>query len=82
MLSRIFHNIFEFFRLNKPQGLTLEDLDRMDVAYDDELTVFDLERMQLEEGEIVGTTALIENENIVLTGGRLPSGYGGMFLYH
>lgn len=74
MLSRFFHYFFDLLPLNKPKGLTLEDMGRMDVAYDEDLTIFDLERMQLEDGEVVGTTAIIEDHELVLTGGKLPSG--------
>jgi hypothetical protein len=72
MFSRFFHYILDLFQ---PQGLTLEDLSRMDVNYDEDLTVFDLERMQLEDGEVVGTTAVVKNHELVLTGGKLLSGY-------
>lgn len=74
MFSRFFHYILDLFPPNKNRGLTLEDLTRMDVAYDEDLTIFDLERMQLEDGEVVGTTAFVEDQKLVLTGGKLPSG--------
>ena len=74
MLSRIFHYLLDHIQFNKSVGLTLEDMSRMDVAYDEDLTIFDLERMQLEDGEVVGTTAVVEDEKLVLTNGRLPSG--------
>jgi hypothetical protein len=75
MLSRIYHYLVNLFPLSKSRGLTLEDLSRMDVDYEEDLTIFDLERMQLEDGEVVGTTAVVEDQKIVLTGGKLPSGY-------
>lgn len=57
--------------------LTFEDLERLDVAYDQELTVFDLERIQVNEnGEMVGLTAVLRDEVLILSDGKFPTKYG------
>jgi hypothetical protein len=50
-------------------------LDRVDVDFDDSESVFDHERMIVENGQVVGITATIANDEITGTGGRLPIGY-------
>lgn len=57
------------------EGLTNEDKDRMDLAYEDILTAFDCEGVMVEEGEVVGETAIVnvEQHELVLTNGRLPA---------
>ena len=40
-------------------SLTNEDLNRMDVAVEEGLTVFDCEGVMVEKGEVVGTTAFL-----------------------
>jgi hypothetical protein len=46
----------------------------MDVAYEDVLTVFDCEKVMVEEGEVVGETAIInDKKQLELTEGRLPA---------
>lgn len=62
-------------QLNRNRGLTFEDLDRMDFAYDEGLTVFDQERLLVDEGEVVGNTAIVEDDGLILSGGKVPLGY-------
>jgi hypothetical protein len=58
-----------------------EDWDELDVAYDDDLTVLDTERLQINEtGQVVGKTAVIEDEELVLTQGKLPQVYDVLHL--
>lgn len=58
---------------------TLEDWDELDVAYDDDLTIFESERVQVNEnGEAVGTTAVINDHEIILSQGKWPSMYGAL----
>ena len=67
----------QFLLGRKPRAteLTEEDMNRMDLAYEDELTVFDCEKVMVEDGEVVGTTAIVNEQNqLELTGGRLPAG--------
>jgi len=68
--------IFKFFFPNKHPALvpTLAELDDQDIAYDRELTVFDSEALLIENGEVVGLTALIQSTELIQTGGKLPSG--------
>jgi hypothetical protein len=78
MAWRYLRPFLEYLFRPRRQGLTFEDLGNMDLACEEELTVFDLERMQIdEEGEVYGTTALIkEDDELTLSGGKLPAGYG------
>jgi hypothetical protein len=47
----------------------------LDVAYDDDLTIFDTERLQINEtGEVVGDTAVIKDHEVVSTQGKLLQG--------
>ena len=59
------------------KGLSAEDLDRMDVAYEDILTAFDCEGVMVEEGQVVGETAILNQKHeLVLTEGKLPKRSG------
>lgn len=73
MLFRMVRYILGLLQLNRKREFTSEDLDRMDVAYDEELTVFDLERAQIENGGFVGMTATISHEELYLASQNLPS---------
>jgi hypothetical protein len=56
--------------------LTYDDFSRFDVAYEEGLTMFDCERVMLEQGQVVGTTAIFnDSKKIEDTKGRLPAGY-------
>jgi hypothetical protein len=66
-------------QLNRNRGLTFEDLDRMDFAYDEGFTIFDQERLLVDEGEVVGTTAVIEDDGLLLSSEKIPPGYDGPF---
>jgi hypothetical protein len=73
MFPQVFHYILGLWK--KPRGVTHDDLDRWEVSYDEALTMFDCERVLVEDGEVVGTTAIITDEiQIEQTKGRLPSG--------
>lgn len=75
MLSRALAFVAGIFSSNKTSGPVVVSFD---VAYDDEPTVFDLERLQInQEGHIVGATAIIQNNSVSISSGRLPSGYRG-----
>jgi hypothetical protein len=72
----MFWNILQFVfgRRARNDALTTEDMNRMDVAYEDVLTVFDCEKVMVEEGEVVGETAIInDKKQLELTEGRLPA---------
>jgi len=47
-------------------------MEDMDVAVDLGPTRYDLECLQLEEGHVVGSTAVVEDEKLVLTNGPAP----------
>jgi len=60
--------------MDRPQTPTIEDLERMDVAVTEDPSTYDLERLQLEEGEVVGTTAIVDEkiEDLLFTDGPAP----------
>jgi hypothetical protein len=63
-------------------GLSSEDMDRMDIAYEDVLTVFDCEGVMVEEGQVVGETAILnEKHELVVTDGRLPKRFRFRFYF-
>ena len=68
--------ILMFFCPKKQPAMipTLAELDDGDVAYDREVTVFDSEGLLVENGEVVGATALIQGSRLIPTDGKLPSG--------
>lgn len=62
-----------FGRRTKHSGLTMEDLNRLDVAFENNITVFDCEKVMVEKGEVVGETAIInDRQELERTEGRLP----------
>jgi hypothetical protein len=66
---------FFFGRSGKSTGLTRAELDRIDMDFDDSESVFDHERFMVENGQVVGITATIDDDQITATGGNLPTGY-------
>lgn len=75
VFSWLLQPIFMFFFPKKqPMIPTLAELDDGDVAYDREVTVFDSEGLLVENGEVVGATALIQATELIPTDGKLPSG--------
>ena len=66
MVFRTVRYVFGLLPRGRRRELTFGDLDRMDIAYDEELTVFDLERAQLENGDLVGMTAAIHHNGLSL----------------
>jgi hypothetical protein len=59
-------------REKKRFGLSQDVLDRVDMAYDEDFSAFDYERIMVEEGDVVGTTATIDNDEITATTERYP----------
>jgi hypothetical protein len=72
MLSRLFQHIFG---RKKSPDLTDADLDRMDVAYDESLTELDYEKVMVEDGEVVGTTAVLDGQGVTPVDGKHPAEY-------
>lgn len=70
-----FKQIFQFFfgQRAKNTGPTDEDLNRMDVAFEKDIAPFDCEKVMVQDGEVVGETAIInERQELERTNGRLP----------
>ena len=63
-----------FFRFRN-QGMSLADLEDMDVSVEFPLTLFDQEKFVVENGELVGTTATINEDEITHTIGKPLGGY-------
>ena len=62
-----------FGRRMRNSGLSNEDLNRLDVAFENNMTPFDCEKVMVEKGEVVGETAIInDRQELERTGGRLP----------
>jgi len=72
MVGRWWHFILGLFQFNRPRGLMLEDMEKMDVGVDEGLSRYDLESLRLEEGQVVGTTVLVEDAKLILTEGPTP----------
>lgn len=73
MFAQLFEYLFGW--LITPGGFTEEDLARFDIAYEEPLTMFDHERMLLENGEVVGNTAMLNDQHLIETiPCSLPSG--------
>ena len=70
MLSRLFRHIFSS---GTDPDLTTADWDNMDVAREDVLTLQDCEKVMVEDGEVVGTTAVLGDQTVVPTRGRHPA---------
>lgn len=74
-MTSLFSHASKF--VNTHRGNPPGDLNDVDLATDEDLTVFDLERLQLDEGgAVVGTTAVINGQQLTLSGGKLPPRYG------
>jgi hypothetical protein len=73
MFARFFQSLFG--RKNQGLYLTNDDLDRMDVAYEEPLTALDCEKVMVEEGVVVGTTATLdfEDQSVIPTSGKHPA---------
>ena len=64
---------YVFGRRARNSGLTNEDLNRLDVAFENNMTLFDCEKVMVEKGEVVGETAIInDRQELERTEGRLP----------
>lgn len=78
-MSTLFSRAYNFVLALVPQGRnrgnTPVDADSVDIAMDEDLTVFDMEILQLDDtGAVVGTTAIIKGLRLELSGGKLPQG--------
>src|SRR5438552_1666488 len=61
---------------NSHRRSMLGDVGNVDLATDEQLTVFDSETLLLDEaGSVVGITAVIDGQELTLSGGNLPPGY-------
>jgi hypothetical protein len=78
-MSTLFSRAFNFVLALVPQGRhrgnTPVDIDSVDIAVDEDITVFDLEILQLDDtGAVVGVTAIIKGLRLELSDGKLPKG--------
>lgn len=75
MVYRIYRFLVGLFQTTRNRAFAFDDWDKLarwDVAYDEELTVLDSERLQTsEEGEVVGTTAVLHQRKLILSAGKL-----------
>jgi len=71
-LSKAWHFVLSLFQFNRSRGLRLDQMEDFDVAVDSGPTRYDLECVQLEDGHFVGSTAVVEDEQLVLTNGPAP----------
>jgi hypothetical protein len=82
-LWRAFDFIVRNVPFYKPRESTHNDIVDVDLAIDESLTVLDSERLLVDDaGAVVGMTAIIDDEELKLTGGKLPSGYYLFFTTH
>ena len=66
--------------MDRHRGSTPEDAANTDIAIDEDLTAFDLERLLLDDaGAVVGMTAVIDSQELTLSGGKLPPFYSLLF---
>jgi hypothetical protein len=80
MFDQVFQYILSLWK--KPRVVTTDDLDRWEVSYEEQLTMFDCEKVLVEDGHVVGTTAIITDEHkIEETPGPLPSGYVSFLIF-
>jgi hypothetical protein len=74
----MFAQVLQYFLSlwKKPRAATHDDLNRWEVSYQETMTMFDCERVLVEDGLVVGNTAMItDTGDIEQTSRRLPSGY-------
>lgn len=67
-----------FSRERNQQGMSLADLEDMDVSVEYPLTIFDQEKFVVENGELVGTTGTINDDEITHTIGKPLGGYNSL----
>ena len=70
-IPRLFRWIFR----DRNQAMSLEDLETMDVSVEYPLTMFDQEKFVVENGQLVATTATINEDKITDTDGPALEGY-------
>ena len=79
-LWRAFDFIVRNVPFYRPRASTHDDIVDVDLAIDESLTVLDSERLLVDDaGVVVGMTAIIDGEELKLTGGKLPPGYSLFF---
>jgi hypothetical protein len=64
-----------FFHYRNNQRMSLADLEDLDVSVEYPLTIFDQEKFVVEAGELVGTTATINEDEITHTIGKPLDGF-------
>jgi hypothetical protein len=47
----------------------------MDFAYDEDLTIFDQERLLIKEGKVAAITAFLDDDKLMFSGGEIPDEY-------
>jgi hypothetical protein len=77
LFSRAFNFVLALVPQSRHRGNTPVDIDSVDIAVDiavdEDLTVFDLEILQLDDtGAVVGMTAIIKGLLLELSDGKLP----------
>jgi hypothetical protein len=70
-----FSRLLRWFFRDRNQALSLQDLEDMDVSVEYPLTLFDQEKFVVENGQLVATTATINEEQIIPTEGPTLPGY-------
>ena len=73
MFARALQRLFG--RSTKGSGLTREEMERGDVEFGDTDSLFDHERLMVENGNVVGKTATITDGTITEIEGNLPAMY-------
>lgn len=75
MFAELFEYLFGWWT-TPSVGLTDDDFVRFDIAYEEPMTIFDHERVLVEDGEVVGITAVLnDQQKLEPTPGKQPSGY-------
>ena len=76
MTKYLFQKIKHLFFPSEPRAFTIDQLADMDVAvYEDSQNEFGEERLQIEDGQVVGMSATLEDHRLSMTVGRLPKKY-------
>jgi hypothetical protein len=75
LFSRALNFALALVLQGRHRGNTPVDFDSVDIAVDEDLTVFDLEILQLDDtGAVVGVAAIIKGLRLELSDGKLPKG--------
>lgn len=65
-----FSQLWRWFFGDREQVMSRSDLEDLDVSVEFPLTMYDQEKFVVEDGELVGTTATIEKDEIIHTNGK------------